>query len=95
MNIPTMLGVLSLACGLANGLVGRAAAESGGQAKVISKGPAAVIKGLTNTGSVGFPEARGGGVDRAEDRTQAPYFYVAGGNPDTERLPLKETRAEV
>ncbi|HEX7599107.1 MAG TPA: VIT domain-containing protein, partial [Polyangia bacterium] len=29
------------------------------------------------------------------DRTLAPYFYVAGGNPDTERLPLKQTRAEV
>ena len=41
---------------------------------------------------------RGGPGDRAEpgdDRTLAPYLYVAGGDPDTERLPLKETSAEV
>lgn len=62
--------------------------------KVIAKGPAAVIKGLKNTGGVGFSTSQ---PQRGEtdDRTLAPYFYVAGGNPDTERLPLKESRAEV
>jgi Ca-activated chloride channel homolog len=63
--------------------------------KVIAKGPAAIIKGLKNTGGIGYsynPPQRG---DEVDDRTLAPYFYVAGGNPDTERLPLKETRAEV
>src|SRR5438876_4736568 len=31
------------------------------------------------------------------DKTLAPYLYVAGGNPDTERLPLKKVsaRAEI
>ena len=30
-----------------------------------------------------------------EDKSLAPYFYVAGGDEDTDRLPLKETSAEV
>jgi Ca-activated chloride channel family protein len=30
-----------------------------------------------------------------EDKTLSPYFYVAGGDPRTERLPLKATTAEV
>ncbi len=30
-----------------------------------------------------------------EDKTLAPYFYVGGGDSDTERLPLEETRADV
>src|SRR4051812_43130383 len=28
------------------------------------------------------------------DKTLAPYLYVAGGNPDTERLPLKKVTAQ-
>jgi Ca-activated chloride channel family protein len=90
-NNPTIIGILSAGCMLTLGLAGRAS----GQSKVISKGPAAVVKGLTNTGSVGFASDQRGPIDRADDRTLAPYFYVAGGNPETERLPLKETRAEV
>jgi Ca-activated chloride channel homolog len=34
-------------------------------------------------------------VDRAADRSLAPYLYVAGGDPTTERLPLRETSAHV
>ena len=34
-------------------------------------------------------------VDPATDRSLAPYLYVAGGDPDTERLPLRETSAHV
>jgi Ca-activated chloride channel family protein len=54
-----------------------------------------VLKGLHNTGGVGFAYSQGDQADQADDHTLAPYFYVAGGNPETERLPLKETRAEV
>ena len=31
----------------------------------------------------------------AADKTLSPYFFVPGGDPDTDRLPLKETRADV
>ena len=34
-------------------------------------------------------------LDPAADRSLAPYLYVAGGDPDTERLPLRETSAHV
>jgi Ca-activated chloride channel homolog len=34
-------------------------------------------------------------VDAAADRSLAPYLYVAGGDPATERLPLRETSAHV
>jgi Ca-activated chloride channel homolog len=34
-------------------------------------------------------------ADPAADRTLAPYLYVAGGDPATERLPLRETSAHV
>jgi Ca-activated chloride channel family protein len=33
--------------------------------------------------------------DRAGDHSLAPYLYVDGGDPETERLPLKETSAQV
>ncbi len=33
--------------------------------------------------------------DPAADRSLAPYLYVAGGDPATERLPLRETSAHV
>lgn len=75
-------------------LCGRPALAADAPSKVIAKGPAAIIKGLKNTGHIGF-SYQGRGGDGANERTLAPYFYVAGGNPDTERLPLKETRADV
>jgi hypothetical protein len=34
-------------------------------------------------------------VDPSADRSLAPYLYVAGGDPATERLPLRETSAHV
>ncbi|HVZ73632.1 MAG TPA: VIT domain-containing protein [Polyangia bacterium] len=34
-------------------------------------------------------------VDPATDHSLAPYLYVSGGDPSTERLPLKETSAHV
>jgi Ca-activated chloride channel family protein len=77
-------------------LTGRAAGESGdGSGNSIANNPAAVLKGLHNTGGVGVAYSQGDQADQADDHTLAPYFYVAGGNPETERLPLKETRAEV
>jgi Ca-activated chloride channel family protein len=75
---------------------GRAVSQSGDRSdKAVAKSPAAVLKGLHNTGGVGFAYSQSNQADQADDRTLAPYFYVAGGNPETERLPLKETRAEV
>jgi Ca-activated chloride channel family protein len=37
----------------------------------------------------------GMGYESVKDKTLAPYFYVAGGDPKVDRLPLKETSAEV
>jgi Ca-activated chloride channel family protein len=37
----------------------------------------------------------GADVDPASDHSLAPYLYVAGGDPETERLPLRETTAHV
>ena len=36
------------------------------------------------------------GADRApDDKTLSPYFFVEGGDPDLDRLPLKDTRVDV
>jgi Ca-activated chloride channel family protein len=88
-----MVDVVSLGCLLGCLPAGRAVGQ--GDGKAIAKSPAAVLKGLHNTGGVGFAYQQGDRADQGDDRTLAPYFYVAGGNPETERLPLKETRAEV
>jgi Ca-activated chloride channel family protein len=85
--------VLFLGC-LLTGLPAARAAGDSGEGKVTGNSPATVLKALHNTGVVGFPNSPNG-ADQADDRTLAPYFYVASGNPETERLPLKETRAEV
>jgi Ca-activated chloride channel family protein len=45
--------------------------------------------------SVHFPPTPRDRQDTGEDKTLSPYFYVAGGDPETERLPLKETSAKV
>jgi Ca-activated chloride channel family protein len=37
----------------------------------------------------------GADVDPASARSLAPYLYVAGGDPDAERLPLRETTAHI
>ena len=35
------------------------------------------------------------GPEPSDDQTLSPYFFVQGGDPDTDRLPLKSTRADV
>lgn len=37
----------------------------------------------------------GAAADTIEDRTLSPYFFVENGDPAVDRLPLKETRADV
>ncbi|HEY2902627.1 MAG TPA: VIT domain-containing protein, partial [Polyangia bacterium] len=40
-------------------------------------------------------EDSSGPVGEDADRTLAPYFFIAGGDPKLDRLPLKETSADV
>ena len=56
--------------------------------------PSAVLKSLTASGPADLADWRPDAGAGAR-HTRAPYFYVAGGNPKRDRLPLKETRAEV
>jgi Ca-activated chloride channel family protein len=51
--------------------------------------------GPTRGGMMYMPPGRSDAIDPAADRTLSPYLYVAGGDPDTERLPLKETGAHI
>ncbi|MDF1562853.1 MAG: VIT domain-containing protein [Deltaproteobacteria bacterium] len=46
-------------------------------------------------GWASFPRKPTDRIDFGEDRTLAPYLYVSGGDPRTDRLPLKETSADV
>ena len=39
--------------------------------------------------------SRGAGRSRAADKTLSPYFFVEGGDPAIDRLPLKDTRVDV
>ena len=42
------------------------------------------------------PDARAAQSDRAPaDKTLSPYFFVEGGDPSVDRLPLKDTRVDV
>jgi Ca-activated chloride channel family protein len=56
--------------------------------------PSAVLQSLSTSGprglAVALPE-----TGASAQRTLAPYFYVAGRDPDVDRLPLKETHAKV
>jgi len=47
------------------------------------------------TGWANFPRTPQDRMDLGEDKTLAPYLYVAGGDQNTDRLPLKETHAKV
>ena len=38
---------------------------------------------------------RGAGDHRTADKTLSPYFFVEGGDPSIDRLPLKDTRVDV
>ena len=44
--------------------------------------------------SINFPYNQDA-PDPDHDKTLSPYFYVAGGDPETDALPLKETSADV
>jgi Ca-activated chloride channel family protein len=57
-------------------------------AKVLERVDAGLGKGF-----VSLPERRA--LADGEDKTLAPFFYVAGGDPETERLPVKGISAEV
>lgn len=60
--------------------------------------PSAVLTKVDATlGSqyVNLPAGQGDRTDLGVDKTLAPYLYVAGGDSEAERLPLKETSAEV
>jgi Ca-activated chloride channel family protein len=39
--------------------------------------------------------APGAATDTNPDRTLSPYFFVENGDPAVDRLPLKETKADV
>src|SRR5689334_14678754 len=41
------------------------------------------------------PDARAQSDRAPADRTLSPYFFVEGGDPDVDRLPLKDTRVDV
>jgi Ca-activated chloride channel homolog len=57
--------------------------------------PTAVLAKLKAQGGwVNLPQG-GRAVEPESDRTLAPYLVVAGGDASTERLPLKQTSAEV
>lgn len=64
--------------------------------KIVS--PSGTLKSVEAKLGNNYVNFRGGPNDRSEageDKTLAPYFYVAGGDPEKERLPLKETSADV
>ena len=61
-------------------------------AQVLAKAAATERQGQTYL-ATGPPDAVD--VHPATDRSLAPYLYVAGGDPATERLPLRETSAHV
>ena len=56
--------------------------------------PSAVLSSLSGSGPSGIEGALPDTGHRAQ-RTLAPYFFVAGGDPKRDRLPLKETSAKV
>jgi len=61
-------------------------------------GPSAVLTKAEERLGTNYVSFAGGSRDRAElgdDKTLSPYLYVAGGDPATERLPLKETTADI
>jgi len=56
--------------------------------------PSEVLRSLSTSGRLWLADSSPAASERTE-RTGAPYFYVAGGDPDVDRLPLKETHAQV
>src|SRR5262249_2664455 len=65
-----------------------APSDADGPAKVLQLVDAGLGKNF-----VSLPQR--GALVEGEDRTLAPYLYVADGDPETERLPVKAVSAEV
>ena len=89
-NRPLVLGVLVFGIGTASAAPSSAPPVS----------PTRVLAQLAASGSQGETYLATGPRDRAAadaaaERSLAPYLYVAGGDPATERLPLRETSAQV
>jgi len=64
--------------------------------KLAAWSAAALCLGLVSTGPAGGAWAEEPGrVGREGDRTLSPYFFVQSDDPETDRLPLKSTRAAV
>lgn len=89
-----------LAVTSAAGLGARQAAAGGDAAGGRAVSPVSPTKILAAVhqgggGQIYMQGGPGDRVDRDADRTLAPFFHVAGGDPDTDRLPLKETTADV
>jgi Ca-activated chloride channel family protein len=81
------LVTLSLLAG-ASGAMGKK--KSSDLSKVLAKADGKLGKQHVNMISAyGAPAVEG------EDKTLAPYFFVQGGDPEVDRLPLKATSAEV
>lgn len=59
--------------------------------KICNFTSAAAVGGI----AVGSPLLAGPAATTGEDRTLAPYFFIAGGEPGVDRLPLKSTQADV
>src|SRR5688572_8693083 len=78
------------------GITGYASAGDPGPRKAVS--PSTVLaraERATGSRGVHFPRGPRDAADPGGDRTLSPYFHVAGGDPETERLPLKQTSADV
>lgn len=76
------------------------AAAFGAAPALADVSPSEVLRKADEKVGTGYVSAmmRRGPRDRqqpGEDKTLSPYFYVAGGDPETERLPLKQTTAQV
>ncbi len=92
-NVIAGLSALSLLAGAASAAPTLAApARAASPTQVLAKLAAA---GAHNELYLATSPTDGVDVDPAADRSLAPYLYVAGGDPTTERLPLKETSAHV
>jgi Ca-activated chloride channel homolog len=77
---------------LALGALSTRGAQGAGRSET---SPSAVLRKVDATLGSQSVDLRARAEPTGPDRTLAPYFYVGGGDADTERLPLKETRADV
>jgi Ca-activated chloride channel homolog len=92
LGIPGLATVLAILGGLPGAQAAPAPPRPVSPSQVIAK--VAATEGHGETYLATGPND-GADVDAASDRSLAPYLYVAGGDPSTERLPLRETSAHV